>query len=141
VSSLSHTPPGQSACIGKGRRCNEIHHRPPAVAPICDTGQITQGSPEEQADQAIAQINAILLREPFGLSAQIIANPEEIEVELTESPCEACDGVGWRQFNIGNDQSPKYEIQRCDACEQYASDEAAREAADRAGEPSFAPPD
>jgi hypothetical protein len=106
-----------------------------------DAGQISGGTPEAQADQAIAQINAILQREPFGLSAQIIATREEIEVELTESPCEACDGVGWRQFNVGNDQSPRYEIQRCDACEQFPSDEAAREAAAPAGETSFAPPD
>jgi hypothetical protein len=30
---------------------------------------------------------------------------------------------------VGNDQSPKYEIQRCDACERYDNDKAAQEAA------------
>ena len=34
-----------------------------------DAGQITPGRPEEQAAQAIALINAVLQREPFGLAA------------------------------------------------------------------------
>ncbi len=84
-----------------------------------DAGQITHGTPEEQAAQAIVLINAVLQREPFGLAAQLIATRDEIKVEsAAESPCEACDGVGWRQFNVGNDESPQYEIQRCDACER-----------------------
>ncbi len=76
-----------------------------------------------------------LWTEPFGLAAQLIATRDEIEVEsAAESPCEACDGVGWLQCNVGNDQAPQYEIQRCDACERYDSDQAAREAAARAPE-------
>jgi hypothetical protein len=101
-----------------------------------DADQITHGSPEEQAAQAIALINRVLQREPFGLSAQLIATRDEIEVELATEPlCEACDGVGWRQFNVGTDQSPKLEIQRCDACERYGTDQAAQEAASKAANP------
>ena len=93
------------------------------------------GCPEEQAAQAIALINTVLQREPFGLAAQLIATRDEIEVESTTEPsCEACGGVGWRQFNVGNDQSPQYEIQRCDECGRYDSDQAATEAAARAAE-------
>ncbi|MGA2542498.1 MAG: hypothetical protein ABSG78_13170 [Verrucomicrobiota bacterium] len=102
-----------------------------------DAGQITHGTPEEQAAQAIILINAVLQREPFGLCAQLIATRDEIEVEsATEPPCEACDDKGWLQCNVGNDQSPQSEIQRCDACEQYDSDQAAREAAAKAAESS-----
>ena len=92
-----------------------------------DADQITHGRAEEQAAQAIALINQILQREPFGLAAQLIATPDEIEVE--NSTCEACDGVGWLRCNVGNDQSPKIEILRCDACEIYQNDKAAQEAA------------
>ena len=100
-----------------------------------DAGQITHGTSEEQAAQAIALVNTVLQRESFGLSAQLIATRDEIEVEsATEPPCEACDGLGWRQFNVGNDSSPQYEIQRCDACERYDNDQAAKEAAARAAE-------
>ncbi len=102
-----------------------------------DADQITHGRPEDQATQAVDLINMVLQREPFGLCAQLIATRDEIEVEAAvEPPCEACDGLGWRQFNVGNDQSPQYEIQRCDACEQYDSDEDAREAAAKAAESS-----
>jgi len=47
-----------------------------------DASQVTHGSPEEQAAQAIALINMVLQREPFALCAQLIATPDEIEVEL-----------------------------------------------------------
>jgi len=95
-----------------------------------DADQITHGRSDEQADQAIELINSVLQREPFGLGAQLIATPDEIEVESTdESPCPACDDKGWVRCNVGNDQSPKYQIQRCDACERIGSDEAAQEAA------------
>ena len=105
-----------------------------------DADQITHGRAEEQAAQAIALINTVLEREPFGVAAQLIATRDEIEVEsATEPPCEACDGVGWSQFNVGNDQSPQYEIQRCDACERYDSDQAAREAAAKEAESSITP--
>jgi len=64
------------------------------------------------------------------LAAQLIATPDEIEVEpAADSPCEACDDDGWVRCNIGNDQSPQFQIQRCDACEKFASDEEARVAA------------
>ena len=106
-----------------------------------DAGQITHGSLEEQADQAIVLINTVLQREPFGLAAQLIATRDEIEVEsATEPPCEACDDKGWLQCNVGNNQSPKYEIQRCDACGRFDSDQAAREAAAGAAESSTTTP-
>ena len=47
-------------------------------------------------------------------------------------PCQPCNGKGWYFFNAGNDQSPRYEIQRCDVCEQYPGDLAAMEAVEKA---------
>jgi hypothetical protein len=103
-----------------------------------DGDQITQGQVEEQAAQAVNLINTVLQREPFGLAAQLIATRDEIEVEsATETPCEACEGLGWLHCNVGNDQSPQYELQRCDACERYENDQAAKEAAARAASPSL----
>ena len=46
-----------------------------------DAGQITHGTPEQQARQAVHLINLSLQREPFGLGAQIFAHRDEIEVE------------------------------------------------------------
>jgi hypothetical protein len=92
-----------------------------------DADQITNGRSDQQAEQAVDLINKVLQREPFGLSAQLIATRDEIEVDA--SICEACQGNGWLQCNTGNDQSPQCEIQRCDACETYDSDDAARKAA------------
>jgi hypothetical protein len=50
-----------------------------------DAGQITHGSAEQQARQAVELINLTLQREPFGLGAQLYAHPDEIEVESGES--------------------------------------------------------
>jgi len=50
-----------------------------------DAGQITTGSAEQQARQALELINLTLQREPFGLGAQLFAHPDEIEVESGES--------------------------------------------------------
>ena len=46
-----------------------------------DAGQITHGTRTEQARQAVELINLTLQREPFGLGAQLIVHPDEIEVE------------------------------------------------------------
>jgi len=92
-----------------------------------DADQITNGEPEEQATQAVNLINQFLQGQLFGLAPQLIAVRDEIEVE--SSVCEGCEGRGWVKCNIGNDQAPQLQIQRCDACEQFDSDEAAREAA------------
>jgi hypothetical protein len=46
-----------------------------------DANQITRGSTEQQARQALELINLTLQREPFGLGAQLYAHPDEIEVE------------------------------------------------------------
>lgn len=46
-----------------------------------DADQITQGNRQQQTNQAIDLINMVLQREPFGLGAQLIAHPDEIEVE------------------------------------------------------------
>jgi hypothetical protein len=97
-----------------------------------DADQITHGLIEEQAQEAVELINAVLQREPLGLSAQLIATPDEIEVQSTF--CEACEGKGWVECNTGNDANPKFQIQRCDACEQYDNDAQAEEAAARAGQ-------
>jgi hypothetical protein len=48
-----------------------------------DADQITSGNKHQQARQALDLSNGILQREPFGLGAQLIATPDEIEVEAT----------------------------------------------------------
>ena len=50
-----------------------------------DAGQITHGSAEQQARQAVELINLTLQREPFGLGAQLFAHRDEIEVEAGEA--------------------------------------------------------
>ena len=50
-----------------------------------DAGQITHGSTEQQARQAVDLINRTLQRKPFGLGAQLFAHRDEIEVESGES--------------------------------------------------------
>ena len=50
-----------------------------------DADQITHGSAEQQARQAVDLINQTLQREPFGLGAQLFAHPDEIEIESDES--------------------------------------------------------
>ena len=49
-----------------------------------DAGQITHGSRDDQARQAVDIINLILQREPFGLAAQLIAHRDEIEIEYRQ---------------------------------------------------------
>jgi hypothetical protein len=46
-----------------------------------DADQVTHGSPEDQVRQAIEQMNLTLQRQPFGLGAQLIVHPDEIEIE------------------------------------------------------------
>ena len=46
-----------------------------------DANQVTRGSAEQQARQAVELINLTLQREPFGLGAQLFAHRDEIEVE------------------------------------------------------------
>ena len=46
-----------------------------------DANQITHGTAEQQAAQAVQLINLTLQREPFGLGAQLFAHRDEIEVE------------------------------------------------------------
>ena len=46
-----------------------------------DADQATNGTAEQQADQAVELINLTLQREPFGLGAQLIVHRDEIEVE------------------------------------------------------------
>jgi len=50
-----------------------------------DANQVTKGSTEQQARQALELINLTLQREPFGLGAQLFAHPDEIEIESGES--------------------------------------------------------
>jgi hypothetical protein len=49
-----------------------------------------------------------------------------------QKPCEACKGKGWNLFNTGNDQAPRYEVQRCGVCEKYDGDLAALQAVEKA---------
>ena len=46
-----------------------------------DANQITHGKTEQQVRAAVELINLTLQREPFGLGAQLIIHPDEIEVE------------------------------------------------------------
>lgn len=48
-----------------------------------DANQLTSGSAEAQAAQALELINLTLQREPFGLGAQLFVHRDEIEVEST----------------------------------------------------------
>ena len=50
-----------------------------------DANQVTHGSAEQQARQAVDLINLTLQREPFGLGAQLFAHRDEIEVEAGEN--------------------------------------------------------
>jgi len=50
-----------------------------------DASQITKGSVEKQAAQALELINLTLQREPFGLGAQLFAHRDEIEVECRKA--------------------------------------------------------
>lgn len=50
-----------------------------------DAHQVTTGSTEQQARQALELINLTLQREPFGLGAQLFAHRDEIEVESGEN--------------------------------------------------------
>lgn len=45
-----------------------------------------------------------------------------------KTKCTACGGKGWYLWDTGNDQLPRLEFQRCDVCEQYDSDLAAKKA-------------
>ena len=49
-----------------------------------DANQITHGTPEQQVHQAIELVNLTLQREPFGLGAQLIVHPDEIEIETNQ---------------------------------------------------------
>jgi hypothetical protein len=51
---------------------------------------------------------------------------------MSNQPCEACNGKGWRIIDTGDDQLSRYEIQRCDQCEQFDSDIAAFNAVEKA---------
>ena len=50
-----------------------------------DANQITHGNKEQQTRQAVDLINLTLQREPFGLGAQLIVHPDEIEIESPQS--------------------------------------------------------
>ena len=46
-----------------------------------DPSQITHGHHDQQVRQAVDLINLTLQREPFGLGAQLLVHPDEIEIE------------------------------------------------------------
>jgi hypothetical protein len=58
---------------------------------LFDADQITNGTNDEQAEQAIELINLSLQREPYGLGAQLVLHPDEIEVESEDSETDVCD--------------------------------------------------
>ena len=47
-----------------------------------DAGQLVHGTADTQAERAVAIINDVLLREAPSLNAELIATPDEIEVEI-----------------------------------------------------------
>jgi len=49
-----------------------------------DANQLTHGSAEQQARQALELINLTLQRQPFGLGAQLFVHRDEIEIESSE---------------------------------------------------------
>ena len=55
------------------------------------------------------------------------ALPQELH-ESNDGICQACDGKGWLFSVIEKDGFARNEIERCDACELYANDQAALEA-------------
>ncbi len=71
-----------------------------------DAGQITSGTDEDQARQAVELINLTLQREPFGLAAQLIVHPDEIEIASR-----SFDPVAAPQPRAGNCQRTKTERQ------------------------------
>ena len=46
-----------------------------------DANEITHGHEGQQVRQAVHLINLTWKREPFGLGAQLIVHPDEIEIE------------------------------------------------------------
>ena len=48
--------------------------------------------------------------------------------------CGACGGKGWLWCIAEGDHPPREEIQRCDACQEFANDQAALEAVVKAAE-------
>jgi hypothetical protein len=49
-----------------------------------DADKIAHGNAEQQVQQAIDLLNLALQREPFGLNAQLIVHPDEIEIETNQ---------------------------------------------------------
>lgn len=49
-----------------------------------DADEVTHGTSEQQAHQAVDQINIVLQREPLGLCAQLFINPKEIELKTEQ---------------------------------------------------------
>jgi hypothetical protein len=54
-----------------------------------DADQITQGDAQEQAKQAIDLINLELQSQPFGLGAQLIVLPGEMEIVVDKEEAAA----------------------------------------------------
>ena len=59
-----------------------------------DAGQITQGSDDAQARQAVELINLALQRQPFGLGAQLIVHAADVLPELVSFLQAANEAVG-----------------------------------------------
>jgi hypothetical protein len=53
--------------------------------------------------------------------------------------CGACDGKGWLWCIAEGDHPPREEVQRCDACQKFANDQAPLEAVVKAAESQPAP--
>lgn len=47
-----------------------------------DADQITQGTPKQQARQAVDMINGVLQREPYGFAAQILEGDNNLDIEV-----------------------------------------------------------
>ena len=59
---------------------------------------------------------------------------KETMSEINKQTCSACGGKGWLWCIAESDHPPREEIQRCDACQKFANDQAALEAVVKAAE-------
>jgi len=78
-----------------------------------------------KAQEPVQPDSMITLKMDHGSYAEAL--PQELS-QSNDDACESCGGKGWLFSIIKNDGSPRNQIERCDTCELYESDQAAVEA-------------